>query len=313
MKTNLLWAMSMFVLIVLVWLSGCATVEQSLPTPSLPTAATSTPAIPSSTFTLRPTVSPTPEPVAPSPTPDPYEERVLISAGPFWMGCIPAHNRGSDYCNDDELPYHEVVLDVYEIDRYEVTNARYARCVAAGICLPPAENRSAKREPYFDKAIFANYPVNFVSWEDARIFCAWAGGRLPSEAEWEKAARGSQAARSYPWGDEEASCRRANFSGGSGCLFDTQPVGNYPASASPYGAHDVAGNVAEWVNDLYDAGYYGRSTITNPPGPARGDLRVLRGGGFESGASMLRTADRYALPGDTHAVSIGFRCAYPVR
>ncbi|KPL83542.1 hypothetical protein ADN01_08070 [Levilinea saccharolytica] len=225
---------------------------------------------------------------------------LYVPAGEFWMG---SDKSVDPQANDDELPQHRVYLDAYWIDQTEVTNAMYARCVADGACTPPAETSSYSRDSYYGSSQFDQYPVIYVDWNQASAYCAWAGRRLPSEAEWEKAARGTDG-RIYPWGKQAPNGQLLNFNGNE---KDTTAVGQYPAGASPYGALDMAGNVWEWVADWY--GDYPSGAVSNPTGPGSGEARVFRGGSWGDASYGIRAAYRVrSLPGYRN-VNFGFRCA----
>jgi len=243
------------------------------------------------------------EPATPLPVStqvSPLDGMVLsyIPAGTFLMG--------SDMV-DQEQPVHSVTLDAFWMDRTEVTNGMYALCVAAGACVQPRSGNTYTRDSDYGDAAHANYPVVWVSWRRAEDYCRWAGRRLPTEAEWEYAARGGLAGMTYPWGDEDPSCKQANF---SKCVGGTNSVGSYPPN--DYGLYDMAGNVWEWVADWYDEDYYSTSPAENPLGPASpgsGGNCVIRGGAWCFDERFMRSAMRYA--GDPGAADndLGFRCA----
>jgi formylglycine-generating enzyme required for sulfatase activity len=254
----------------------------------------------------------TPTPITPPPV---TGDMVTVGGGVFLMGCDPAHFDGYE-CYVNLLPVHNVYLDTYQIDKTEVTNAAYAQCVAAGTCTAPLHNSSNTRSSYYDNPVYAAYPVIYVTWTQAKNYCTWAGKRLPSEAEWEKAAIGTTT-RTYPWGDAVPTCGLANFSEDTACVAgegDTAQVGSYPDGASPYGALDMAGNVWEWTNDWYDHFSYSLpSANNNPTGPTTGTEKVLRGGAWGYRVSNLRSAVRSAKVGDdpryTPDFMTGMRCA----
>ena len=213
---------------------------------------------------------------------------------------------------DDEKPQHTVLLDAFWIDRTEVTNAQYARCVAQGACKEPNNKSSFTRDFYFDNPEFSEYPVIFVSWQDAVTYCTWAGRRLATEAEWEKAARGLDTAHIYPWGYATPNCKLANIvdpSAWKHCVGDTSAVGSYPDGASPYDVLDMAGNVSEWVNDVYQSDYYSVSVYANPSGPSSGNVMVTRGGSWGPDWYSVRVAHRNPHSNDFGTPLIGIRCA----
>jgi hypothetical protein len=223
---------------------------------------------------------------------------VYVPEGEFLMG-------DQDAITGDNIPAHTVSLDAFWIQKVEVTNQMYSRCVALGLCQPP-QAATGLPEQYTNQ-LYSNFPVVGVPWEDARTYCEWIGGRLPSEAEWEKAARGTNG-DPYPWGDEEEpSCSLLNY---ADCLNPPLPmlVGIHDLGDSLYKVADMAGNVAEWVNDWYADDYYGASPSANPAGPADGDFRVVRGSSYlEAGDSLLIHQRANADP-DSSRADLGFRC-----
>lgn len=230
---------------------------------------------------------------------------VLIPGGPFKMG--------SDQGDGDERPVHTLTLNAFWMDRYEVTNADYAGCVAAGKCLMPATEDSNTRKGYYTDPRYANYPLIYISWDEANTYCQWHvdGGRLPTEAEWEKAARGGLEGKLYPWGDTPPACTPSVDYGAqfSGCApQDTVGVGSF--APNKYGLYDMAGNAWEWTTDWYEATYYQNSPGQNPSGPQSSDrnARVVRGGSWLVTSDYLRVADRFGLSADYRANNLGFRC-----
>lgn len=199
----------------------------------------------------------------------------------------------------DEQPEHTVTVDSFWISETEITNAHYARCVDAGACTPPHNDHWRNSDQ-------VDYPVTHVDWEQANAYAQWVGGRLPTEAEWEKAARGTDG-RTFPWGDDLTDDQRLNFNSMTGVVA----VGSYPAGASPYGALDMAGNVEEWVADWYAPDAYAQSSPLNPTGPESGILRVVRGGSFKSNLGGVRTTVRGRAAPASNFDNVGFRVVVP--
>jgi serine/threonine-protein kinase len=238
-------------------------------------------------------------------------EMVYVPAGEFLMGSTA----DDENAPDREKPQHKVTLDAFWIDKYEVTNAQYAAFLNAegnqeegGVTWLGAGSdhvRIHERGGVWEAdSGYADHPVVMISWYGARAYAAWVGGRLPTEAEWEKAARGTEGQR-YPWGNESPADDLCNFDSNVG---GPTPVGTYsPQGDSPYGCADMAGNVWEWVEDWYDADYYTVSPDSNPEGPAGGDARVLRGGSFVSPPSSVRCAYRFGYFPYRRNNYVGFR------
>lgn len=212
---------------------------------------------------------------------------VYVPEGEFLMGSGKGWN--------NEGPEHAVYLDAFWIYQHEVTNDEYRACVDSGRCTAP------DTVTCFSDPAYNDHPVVHVSWFDAEAFCQWAGGRVPTEAEWEKAARGTDG-RDFPWGNQNPNCSLANY---KDCMGGTSPVGSYPAGASPFGVLDMAGNVGEWVADWCDDDYYSRSPYENPTGPNHGPGRVIRGASWDMAGPWLRTFTRLGyIPSN----ELGFRC-----
>lgn len=245
-------------------------------------------------------------------------EQIFIPAGEFIMGTEETDaqhffNNGVAY---PEVPMHTVYLDGYWIDKFEVTNARYALCVAEGACTPPWVNFSNTREEYYGNPEFDNFPVIMVDWWQASTFCEWAGGKLPTEAEWEKAARGTDG-RKYPWGNDPITDDKANFCdknctrehanpGFDDGFADTAPVGSFPNGASPYGVMDMAGNVWEWTSSVPMEYPYDPNDGREDPD---GYYHVWRGGPWSNGTWWIRSTLRYKSVPKYWYENLGFRCA----
>ncbi|MDP7179337.1 MAG: formylglycine-generating enzyme family protein [Verrucomicrobiota bacterium] len=255
-------------------------------------------------------------------------EMVLVAAGTFDMG--------SDRGDRHEAPIHPVTLDAYWIDRYETTNRAFQRFVQSTAYETLAEREGSSviyrdggystvegaswwhpTGPDSDLVGRLDHPVVQVIWDEADAYCRWASKRLPTEAEWERAARGTDR-RTFPWGEggSHTPTARANAGAESCChesahdgFLNTAPVGSFPQGASPAGALDMAGNAWEWTGDHFDPYFYGKSPEKNPTGPVGGTERILRGGSWISYAFMLRTTYRGHHTPDTRHNYSGFRCA----
>ena len=224
-----------------------------------------------------------------------------IPAGCFQMG--DAFDEGPD----EERPVHTACLPAFQMDVHETTNEEYARCVDAGQCQPPFTIGSWTRAQYYGNPSYDDYPVIWVNWAEASDYCTWADKRLPTEAEWEYAARGGLEGRRYPWGDEITGADANFYNSGDPEDNDTNAVMSYPPNG--YGLYDMTGNVLEWVNDWFDADYYDISPQDGPQGPEEGYLRVLRGGAWDALPDLIRVSARGRLYPTLRSSFHGFRCA----
>jgi len=238
---------------------------------------------------------------------------VIIPAGNFMMGCDASVQ---DDCRMNEVPYHEVSLSAYEIDLLEVTVAEFRKCVEAGICKSDyfRDYSESSNCNYNSPSLTEDNPMNCTNWYAAKEYCEWVGKRLPTEAEWENAARGTDD-RMYPWGNELYSCTYAIYdSGRDGCGRETTwEVGSLPEGRSFYGLYNMAGNVMEWVNDYYDEEYYEDNLMVDPQGPATGTKKGLRGiSWMDNETRLLRVYTRARAVIGVSGGSYGFRCAKSV-
>ena len=233
----------------------------------------------------------------------------LVPAGSFLMGSPEGVGR------DDEHPEHEVWLDDYYIDRYEVTVELFAKCVQAGVC-SEEHIRTVDDDPAcnYGDANRVNHPMNCVDWFGMKTYCEWAGKRLPTEAEWERAARGTDG-RMYPWGNEEATCEHAVMDEdktqdceGATELPYTEPGGTKIMGVGPYGSHNLGGNVGEWCLDIYDETFYTRSPNKNPVNTDEGRFRATRGGDCRYTSKNVTTY-RTKVPPNGQSFTLGGRCA----
>ena len=233
-------------------------------------------------------------------------DMVYVSSGYSMMGA----EYGDLTASMNAKPNHLVWLDAFYIDTHEVTNEDYAVCVAAGACREPESADSKTREGYFSNKTFAKFPVVNVTWQDAADYCEFVEKRLPTEAEWERAARGIADDRRFPWGNGSPNMNRMNTSLIPG---DTEMVNIYTGGTSPYGAADMLGNVSEWTSDWYNAEWYRMGQRDNPTGPASGTEKVIRGGSFETPINELHAASREGMDPESYSYAVGFRCALGIR
>ena len=229
---------------------------------------------------------------------DDGREMVQIPEGPFVMG-----SRDND-SDPDEKPEHQVYLKSYFVDLNEVGRGEYDR-------FAKMTKRAQRRIEVFEddpaKLLKPELPAIAVTWDDAEAYCKWAGKRLPTEAEWEKAARG-ESKRRYPWGNEFAP-GYANIDGNEDGFRYLAPPGSFEAGRSPYGLYDMTGNVGEWVADSYEEDFYQKSPYRDPKGPEQGEQKVIRGGSWRETKKNARPSKRFQAKPWRHDITVGFRCA----
>jgi sulfatase modifying factor 1 len=231
---------------------------------------------------------------------DEFESRVLIPAGEFYMG--------SEEASNDAMPVRKVYLDSFYMDKYEVTFAQFY------VFIDLTGHRKERLAGYLSSSVIEDMPLFIqpfnpivgVSWDDAVDYCQWKGKRLPTEAEWEKAARGTDR-RKWPWGNEERS-ENANLLGNDGARY-TSPVNQFSRDVSPFGVHDMAGNVMEWVADWYSQDSYRLLPARNPVGVPDGERRIIRGASWNDSIKRAQTSIRFKMYPEYRDVTIGFRCA----
>ena len=319
----------LLILSIIFWRSPETTIAALSTKLNTPTATTQPPnhptatAQPSPSPTLTPTAPPSPTrtpTVIPSPTLNltpPAGATVVAPADSMILIFIPAGDFLMGSPNTDlqafgnEKPQHSVSVDSFWIDQTEVTNAQYQGCIATGACANPSGFDSATRPDYFNDPQYDHYPVIWVNWQQANTYCTWAGRRLPTEAEWEKAARGEDG-RSYPWGNQPPDNTLLNY---NSAAKDTIAVGSFPNGASPYGVLDLAGNVVEWVAGFYYDSYFTVISNTVTPTPSfLGGVRVLRSSAWDDAVESIRAASRRFSTAETSAFNdVGFRCAVEAR
>ncbi|MDX1413861.1 MAG: bifunctional serine/threonine-protein kinase/formylglycine-generating enzyme family protein [Candidatus Promineifilaceae bacterium] len=323
METRAIWGLGALLILVIIAgvsisvfnLGGAANVTEAEATATLESAVVA------ALTAVAPTATPTPEPTAPpTPTPEPFitktgSRMIFIPEGLFLMGNDESENR-------DEQPSHIVNLGAFYIDETEVSNKDYAQCVADEACRPPVSPNATLHNSYYGDPAFDDFPVIFVNWFDADTYCQWREARLPSEAEWEKAAGYDPVEELrylYPWGDTfdgtllnycDQNCPRdhrdAAVDDGHG---DTAPAAGYEQGRSPLNIYNMSGNVMEWVNDWYDSRFYRDSTDTNPLGPLEGQFKVMRGGSWLSPAEETTVTIRDSFDPLVARANLGFRCA----